>query len=195
MLLAGCNNNEDLHSSTQESQSQNSSIAPTEESSSHVVEFDTAVFGEKSANYRFQYKAEEINMSGQTFLMIPSTVSLFFGDNFDEIGFIYEYGIELEAENITDMPKDEHGNTYLYHGKLEQLSNSVYKVSTSAVISDWQYMFDDGDIDNIYVALDKEKLYMLFNVSENEIESVLSKEFLSEDYYINNYYTFNNYTK
>lgn len=190
VTLVGCRNAISSKSSASQSQPVQSHVEQEVTSSSTTTTFDTAVFGEKSANYCTKYEQSYITLSDGAILPVPSTISLFVGEKSDEIGFIYEYGLQVEDQDYAAaQPQDEYGNPYLYYGKLEQLSENVYRATTISVISDWKDIFEDENDDtDFFVVLDNEKFHLMFDVSADEIESQIDQA-----YYKANYYTFNNY--
>ena len=190
-LLNGCSSNE-LKDENKTSPTPTSTpiptLAPTPEQTveSNVdTTFGVGVFGEFSADYSGGHTLGNINDNNifpNTELNTPSYINLFIGEEKNQIGFIYEYGLDMtdqECKSLDYMPKDEYGNTYLYYGTLTQLANNVY-----GSIGDFQPIWDDyeqvvNDKTDFYIVLQEDKLHIVFEeMSIEELQNYTS------DYYI-----------
>lgn len=191
ILMVGCEDNKlDKSQQTQPKQeltnkeeSNNNKEHTGSQESSDKKDINTGVFGETSANYWSVGYDDLILLEN---VASPSTISLFIGDEKDEIGFIYEYGLELTSEDYdADMPKDKHGSTYLYYGKLKYVEENIY-TSTGYAIPSWDDVIKNNVKDGIdfYIVLNEDKFYIIFeDLSLEEL-----KNYRGERYYI-----FNNY--
>ena len=181
VLLIACANNK-LPISPNISQPQDS----TSSQISHPNILDKGIFGEKSAYYRaVGYNDNNLLSEDTVSVAAPSTISLFIGENYDEIGFIYEYGLDLTNEDIdADMPKDKYGNKYLYFGKLKYCEENIYSGS-GEVIPSWNILLCNvkENVD-FYVVLNNDKFYLVFE--DLPLEKL-------QNYTSDQYYIFNNY--
>lgn len=122
------------------------------------------------------------------------SINLFIGENNDQIGMIFEGGSLTEEDLIShdyQFKSDEHGNVYVYYGKLNKISENIYSCNGSYLT--YYKRAEDlitEDID-FYIIEKEDKLYFIFeDLSLEELENYSSELFATfHDYRTNEIFT------
>lgn len=125
-------------------------------------------------------------------LRFPLTnINLFIGENNDHIGVLYLGGYYLTEEDLVtydyQFKSDEHGNIYVYYGKLNEIAENIYSCNGNYIPS-LKYLENmiSEDID-FYIIEKEDKLYFVFeDLSLEELENYSSELFATFHDYITN---------
>lgn len=118
------------------------------------------------------------------------SINLFIGENNDQIGMIFEGGSLTKEDLIShdyQFKSDEHGNIYVYYGKLNKIGENNYSCNGSYV--SYYKRAEDliaEDI-NFYILEKEDRLYFIFeDLSLEELKNYSSELFTTFHDYITN---------
>ena len=127
------------------------------------------------------YKAE--NLTRKVFekngFPNPTMIHCFIGENKMDIGFIYDYELNLDKnERNQNYQKDLLGTPYIYYGSMSQLTETVYSVKGSYPHSWEDTIKKVSDEIDFYLVFNKDELYFVFGDRPiEELENIYPASF------------------
>ena len=124
LLMCGCNNKDSVEISESVNEKEELKSENNAEISSDVIKKSNEQDRQSKV-----YKAGDLTkkLFEKYKFPNPTTIHCFIGEDKMNIGFVYNYDLNLSKEERNqEYPKDSAGNPYLYYGLMTQLSDSVH---------------------------------------------------------------------
>lgn len=176
LLMCGCNNKDSVEISESVNEKEELKSENNAEISSDVIKKSN-----EQDRHSKVYKAGDLTkkLFEKYKFPNPTTIHCFIGEDKMNIGFVYNYDLNLSKEERNqEYPKDSAGNPYLYYGLMTQLSDSVYSVKGNYPVS-WESSISKvSDEIDFFLVFKEDEMYFVFrNLPVEELKKISPSSF------------------